>query len=377
MLHAADSHVSQLLFPCLVFRSHHSSLPQILEQQLQQHAAASGGCDGQMAAFRQFLGSFLPAFCRASNNLLDLKVSCRNVGETHKEDSHNFNESSRGGLSGSPRTAVPHPLRCQLYPMRAFLLAIAMQAAAVDLFKLYVQPLLEGRQMQSHQLYVRIRSEVQQHVGQLRLQAKHAMQLQTDGGHSLAFAVDGNTVTGGTGHGRQGGDRSSSKGLSFELPYLSKFLLLAAYVASRNKPTTDRAVFDPTHGKRARRDAQAQDRQVEPICQLFRGEGGGFQRCAPSVPVCPHVTDRPGWLAQVEAAVEAKLRGPHSFPLERLFIVFYALYSAHNADDEDPGSRHPYMVGCRLAGGMGTRAPKQPPAVISQPLQPFWCRCSV
>lgn len=31
-------------------------------------------------------------------------------------------------------------------------------------------------------------------------------------------------------------------GLPFELPYISKFLLAAAYIASRNKPTSDRQV---------------------------------------------------------------------------------------------------------------------------------------
>lgn len=36
--------------------------------------------------------------------------------------------------------------------------------------------------------------------------------------------------------------RASSQGLSFELPFVSKFLLVAAYIASRNKPTSDRQV---------------------------------------------------------------------------------------------------------------------------------------
>ena len=33
--------------------------------------------------------------------------------------------------------------------------------------------------------------------------------------------------------------------------------------------------------------------------------------------------------------MEAKLRGPHSFPLERLLHIFYALYAHHDAEEEE------------------------------------------
>ena len=48
--------------------------------------------------------------------------------------------------------------------------------------------------------------------------------------------------------------------------------------------------------------------------------------CLPHPPT-PHT--------QVEAAVEAKLRGPHSFPLERLLHIFYAIYADHDGEDDD------------------------------------------
>ena len=51
-------------------------------------------------------------------------------------------------------------------------------------------------------------------------------------------------------------------GVDIELPYLSKFLLLAAYVASRNPPCSDRPLFDPTVGKRRRHGHLAHDKQV-------------------------------------------------------------------------------------------------------------------
>ena len=51
-------------------------------------------------------------------------------------------------------------------------------------------------------------------------------------------------------------------GLDFELPFASKFLLLAAYVCSRNKPALDRRLFDPSMRGGRRRGAMASDKQV-------------------------------------------------------------------------------------------------------------------
>lgn len=53
-----------------------------------------------------------------------------------------------------------------------------------------------------------------------------------------------------------------SEVLDLELPYLSKYLLLAAYIASRNKATLDRRIFDPSERSGRRRGALANDRQV-------------------------------------------------------------------------------------------------------------------
>ena len=41
--------------------------------------------------------------------------------------------------------------------------------------------------------------------------------------------------------------------LDFELPYMSKYLLVAAYIASRNRPATDKRVFDISGGRKRRR----------------------------------------------------------------------------------------------------------------------------
>ena len=58
-------------------------------------------------------------------------------------------------------------------------------------------------------------------------------------------------------------DNKPTGSLDFELPYNSKLLLLAAYIASRNRPASDRKLFDNTAGKRRRKNALASDRQVD------------------------------------------------------------------------------------------------------------------
>lgn len=81
------------------------------------------------------------------------------------------------------------------------------------------------------------------------------------------------------------GDTLKSKVL-FAIPFMGKWILLASYIASRNKPTTDKAVFDPGYSKKRRKNAQALDRQTE-------------------------------------RALEMKLQGSHPFPLERMLNIFY------------------------------------------------------
>ena len=94
---------------------------------------------------------------------------------------------------------------------------------------------------------------------------------------------------------------------------MSKFLLLAAYVASRNKATTDRTVFDPGFSPRGRRNSMGQDRAAE----------------------------------EAEAAF---LRGAQSFPLERLLHIFYCMYEQHGPDE---GGDHTDGGGGTVGGGRG------------------------
>jgi hypothetical protein len=70
--------------------------------------------------------------------------------------------------------------------------------------------------------------------------------------------------------------------LDFELPFASKFLLLAAYVCSRNKPALDRRLFDPSSRAGRRRGAMASDKQV--TCRHRSGS------CLGNVPKIPELS---------------------------------------------------------------------------------------
>lgn len=201
-------------------------------------------------------------------------------------------------VPGSRHTAGS-PARASAQP--CFRAAPAVQAAVARLFPLYMQPLRDGRQLQAPSLYGRIKSEVQQCIQSLQLGAGLQQQRGQQEAAAPAAACGGD--------GTAGQRRACSAGLAFELPYVSKFLLLAAYVASRNKPTADRAVFDPGLRRRGRRDAQATDRQV-------RGRGGRRlllqQPCAragacaarPEEEGCRH--GREGGAQAIEAASKAQ-----------------------------------------------------------------------
>eukprot|EP00873_Tetraselmis_striata_P040157 jgi/Tetstr1/460421/TSEL_005682.t1 len=91
---------------------------------------------------------------------------------------------------------------------------------------------------------------------------------------------------------------AASGGLEFELPYMSKFLLLAAFIASRNSLAADKRTFDTSAGRGKRRRITANQ------------------------------TDK-----QTEAAKEALLAGPKRFSSERLLAVLWGLLSSETEGD--------------------------------------------
>ncbi|KAG2434371.1 hypothetical protein HYH02_012386 [Chlamydomonas schloesseri] len=117
-----------------------------------------------------------------------------------------------------------------------------------------------------------------------------------------------------------GGDADGGGGaLVANLGKAAKLLLLAAFVASRNKPTLDKDLFDyrtkPGGRRRGGRNGAGP------------GRAGEAQQEA----------DR-----QAEAAKEARLKGPHAFPLTRLISIFHRLWASVPSLGDDAASSSLY-----------------------------------
>ncbi|KAK9916502.1 hypothetical protein WJX75_003462 [Coccomyxa subellipsoidea] len=146
-----------------------------------------------------------------------------------------------------------------------------LQRVTQQLYPEYVRPVREGRiqASQHQQLYNAFKDKA--------VAARAAFESGLHNQLTLSDAVT-----------NRGSNAMPDNVLDFELPFASKFLLLAAYVCSRNKPALDRRLFDPSSRAGRRRGAMASDKQAE-------------------------------------SAAEAKLRGPHTFPLERLMATYWEL----------------------------------------------------
>lgn len=107
-------------------------------------------------------------------------------------------------------------------------------------------------------------------------------------GRSIEDDGQKNAGTGEHGGAERERERANQSQATVSMGLFAKYIVVASYLASRNKPNTDKAIFDPgyTRGKRTRKNSQALDRQTE-------------------------------------QALEMRLRGSHPFPLERMLQIFY------------------------------------------------------
>ncbi len=126
-----------------------------------------------------------------------------------------------------------------------------------------------------------------------------------------------NTSTNSTGKKTSSQPTIPSSAFDADLPYLAKFLLLAGYIASRNKPSVDRRLFSTEGGGRLRNRAQY-DRQ-----------------------------------AADAAAVAAQ--GPGSFSRERLLAVFWSLLQLEAGAGVGSGAGATQPTDQQQKGGRSTR----------------------
>jgi origin recognition complex subunit 5 len=178
--------------------------------------------------------------------------------------------------------------------------AADLRAVAAALLPAYVAP-LKSRALpapRSDKDYAALFTRVRDHV-------RSAVEAFEPGAAAPAASWASGSAPGGASGGGGGGASTSAAAAAatnggaedageaaepLGLPRAAQLLLLAAHVASRNRPTTDRQMFDP--------DARV---------GRLRGRGGmGQDRLA-------------------EAAKEARLKGPHTFALARLEMIFRVL----------------------------------------------------
>jgi len=161
---------------------------------------------------------------------------------------------------------------------RSTLNFLVVRRALAHLWPEYIKPIKAGEKHQPTKLLSFIRPMLQSVISDMEIDTRMTKK-----------RVQGDCLV---------AEKKEQPQMVLEIPYMSKFLLLAAYLASRNAPTTDRAIFDPGYTKRRRKNSQALDRQTE-------------------------------------QALAGKLRGTHSFPLERVIQIYYYICEHHNAVEED------------------------------------------
>lgn len=192
--------------------------------------------------------------------------------------------------------------------------AADLAAVAAWLWPLYSQPLEEGQvrpdapvETQVRQLDGLLRNRHNGPVRRLlevyrpglRAPPPGALpQLQT---HGSAAGVAAAGAAGGQGAGVEAEAYDSGRALTANLGKAAKLLLLAAFVASRNKPTLDKELFEFRQQQGGRRRGRGTNRAETQAQQADR---------------------------QAEAAREARLRGPHPFPLTRLISIFHRLWAS-------------------------------------------------
>lgn len=137
---------------------------------------------------------------------------------------------------------------------------LEVEAAVAALYPAFRAPLDAGRELRPAQLHARVNPLVQRVVAERSHTAAPAAKEFGSGVPCMGAAHDATP----------GSSSGAPPALASQLPFVSKYLILAAYVASRNKPTADRAVFDPGFRKKARRGAQAHDRMVRLMCRSAR-----------------------------------------------------------------------------------------------------------
>ncbi|KAI4888822.1 hypothetical protein NFI96_023931 [Prochilodus magdalenae] len=124
-----------------------------------------------------------------------------------------------------------------------------------------------------------------------------------------------------------------------ELPYYSKFLLIAAYLASYNPARTDRRFFLKHHGKMKKTNFLKKHEKSFSLLLFYF-----FSPC-PSFP--------PSLSSPIPLQTSNHLLGPKPFPLDRLLAIFYSVVDSRVAPTASVFSQISSLVTLQLLTQIG------------------------
>ncbi|KAF8775571.1 hypothetical protein HU200_004345 [Digitaria exilis] len=185
-------------------------------------------------------------------------------------------------------------------------------AALEPLFRRYCEPLGDSKVVPDESIKRRLFEHIQSHL---------AVALNETFSVPTRASVDQCNDTGGKASTkRQFGNRDSLTELEFHMSVSAKYLLLSAFLASRNPATLDAALFDSTGGsdnhKRKRKSSQASMNMKDTMVE------------------------------------EMLMKGPGTFPLERLLAIFQCITSVSEDSLDDVESSANMMNGSGMTGLM-------------------------
>ncbi|KAG2429751.1 hypothetical protein HXX76_010535 [Chlamydomonas incerta] len=213
--------------------------------------------------------------------------------------------------------------------------AADLAAVAGWLWPIYSRPLQEGRVRAGSAVETLVRQldvfmQQQQVVRKVLEVYRPGMRSPPPVLHALAAAAAAPGSAGSAAAGSGGDSDGGGGALVANLGKAAKLLLLAAFVASRNKPTLDKDLFEyrtrPGGRRRGGRNGAGPGRAGEAAQEADR---------------------------QAEAAKEARLKGPHAFPLTRLISIFHRLWASVPSLGDDLLSSSLYGGSVFTAGGGG------------------------
>ncbi|VFR03679.1 unnamed protein product [Cuscuta campestris] len=171
-----------------------------------------------------------------------------------------------------------------------------LSAALSPLFKIYCEPLDDTGAVPNQEMTNRLINHLKPHIGRSMNEVFRV----------LSRPSSETTASNETKHNKVFESKSSGQ-VDFHMSVCAKYLLISAFIASRNPATLDASLFDPTGGcssrKKKRKVSQKSVEQKE-------------------------ITEQ-----------ESLMKGPGTFPLERLLAIFQCITSIDEEEEATEGKR--------------------------------------